>query len=240
MSIDLLKNTSDKVIKYLKKIIQEDPPTIGLIGTCGVGKSSTINAMFGTNLPTSPTIACTKNFIKNDFLAKTTQEHQLKLRVIDAPGLGEDIESDEKYLKEYKKELEKCDVILWIMTARNRATALDQVYLKNLLDFKDKITFGLNQVDLTDPLDWNNELNTPSKEQKKNIQEIVKDRKIRLEKTLNQEIAIIPYSAKTGYNLERLFVDLLKKSTKERKWLFSTIKNFKAEDFIPTLVENNI
>ena len=42
--------------------LRERPPTIGLVGVSGVGKSSTINSMFKTTLAVSHTVACTKEF----------------------------------------------------------------------------------------------------------------------------------------------------------------------------------
>jgi hypothetical protein len=54
---------SQREEEELARLVQElrqHPPTIGLVGVSGVGKSSTINRMFKTNLPISHTVACTK------------------------------------------------------------------------------------------------------------------------------------------------------------------------------------
>ncbi|NWN33694.1 GTP-binding protein, partial [Klebsiella michiganensis] len=76
--------------------------------------------------------------------------------------------------------LPKCDVALWIVAARNRALALDQMYLKRLEPYLDKIVFAISQVDLVDPLDWNQHDNLPSDTQKEHIDKIVRDRSSKL------------------------------------------------------------
>lgn len=89
------------------------------------------------------------------FKRGNAKDEELSLIVIDAPGLGEDIDNDPRYLEMYKTNLVQCDVILWIMTGRNRAVALDQMYLQQLSDFYSKIVFGINQVELVEPQAWN-------------------------------------------------------------------------------------
>lgn len=154
------------------------------MGVSGVGKSSTINAMFKTSLPVSHTVACTKEFWALKLDLKMTQGpaqgRGINLVVHDAPGLGEDLANDAQYLSMYREKLPDCDIILWILTARNRAVALDQHYLTQLEEFQDRIVFGLNQVDLVEPMNWPPGLPIPSVEQEKHIAEILKDRGRRL------------------------------------------------------------
>jgi ABC-type dipeptide/oligopeptide/nickel transport system ATPase component len=45
------------VLTEVAKELQQRPPVIGLVGVSGVGKSSTINKIFKTNLETSDTVA---------------------------------------------------------------------------------------------------------------------------------------------------------------------------------------
>ena len=57
---------TEQELERMKHVMQEAfkkrPPTIGVIGVSGVGKSTTINTLFKTNLPTSDTVRCTTEF----------------------------------------------------------------------------------------------------------------------------------------------------------------------------------
>jgi uncharacterized protein len=216
--------------------IDRKPLSIGVVGVSGVGKSSTINTMFRTDLPISHTVACTKEFRAVPMSVAVTEGpgtgSNAKLVVHDAPGLGEDTRRDPDYLAMYQKNLPECDIILWVMTARNRAIALDQQYLKQLMVFQERIVFGINQVDLVEPRNWNPRLPIPSVEQEANIREIIADRGARLSDTLGRKVEVIPYSNYMGYNLEWLFTSLIESCTTGRKWLYQGLKNFKLDDWI--------
>ena len=54
------------------------------------------------------------------------------------------------------------------MAARNRGLALDQRYLEELKSYHGRMVFGVNQVDLTEPMDWHPVVNGPSPEQERN------------------------------------------------------------------------
>lgn len=224
----------------MKKAVSEafrDPPTIGVIGVSGVGKSSTINAMFKTNLPISHTTACTAEFQDVDLKTEIRDEgvahgQAVALRVVDAPGLGEDIAKDPEYLAMYRRHLDRCDVILWVISARNRGIALDQQYLNKLKKYHKKIVFGINQIELVDPMNWSR-INMPSVEQEENLQIILDDREKRIQSVLNAPVRITLYSAQRGYNLQELFTNLIDSCNSKRAWMFGAIKSFSPEDFIP-------
>lgn len=223
--------------KAINEELKDNPPIIGLVGISGVGKSTTINKLFKTELPISHTKACTKEFKAIDLhltLNKSEMENPpVHLRVIDAPGLGEDIRNDPVYLKMYHQYLPNCDVVLWVMSAINRGIALDQQYLKELSNFHEKMVFGLNQVDLVEPMNWNRVINLPSEEMEENILNIEMDRLEKLSSFLNSNIRIISYSAKFGFNLEQLFALMIDACSTNRRWIFDSLKNFNYTEFIP-------
>lgn len=234
----------DKLARALTRELLTNPPTIGLVGRSGTGKSSTINALFRTDLPVSHVVACTKAFRTEELRVEVSSPADGRasalLNVVDAPGLGEDVARDPKYLEMYFANLPRCDVILWVLTARDRALALDQMYLKTLDGFTERMIFGVNQIDLVEPLDWNADLNLPSVEQEKNISAIVDDRKARLEAVLGRPLTVIPYAARQKYNLQELFTALVGASPTHRAWLFTAIKAFRPDEFVPVALRDEL
>ena len=212
------------------------PPTIGVIGLSGVGKSSTINAMFGTSLPVSATIRGTTKFISSD-ISVDTQElfggaAPAVLRVLDAPGLGEDIELDKKYLDYYRHHLKKCDAVIWVLAARNRALALDQRYLKTLKDRIPNLAVGINQADVISPMNWNDRINMPSPEQRQHLDAIRIDRQGRLSKVLGRRLNVVIYSASRYYGLFDLFNACVDQAAPDRRWMFEIIRKFSPDDWL--------
>jgi uncharacterized protein len=218
------------------------PPVIGVVGLSGVGKSSTINAMFGTTLPISHTVACTKALSVNDFeldLREGPAAGQLvRLRVVDAPGLGESISTDPAYLQMYEVHLSACDVVLWIFSATNRALILDQGYMQRFKQHLGKVVFAVNQVDGIGIDGWNHKINLPTADTKVLIEEILRDRKAKIFEAVGLETDVIAYSAQYGFRLQKLFRALIAKLPEDRKWLFENLRVFSYRDFLPTR-ENN-
>lgn len=237
MKSQISKEQIQQINASMRNEINSKPPKIGLCGVSGVGKSSTANRMFRTSLPTSDTVACTSKFIEKDISLNLVNGHgagiQTILRIEDAMGLGEDIRKDLEFLEGYKNNLPHVDVILYVSSARNRGVALDQQYLLELKEFAPKMVFGISQVDIVEPMNWNAKLNLPSKEQSENIEVICKDRASRFSAVLDREVKVIPYSSKTGYGIQKLFTELIMACPKERAWIFDGLKNFSYTDFIP-------
>lgn len=236
------------MIDSLVKSIESKPLRLGVVGTSGVGKSSTINALFGAELKISHTVACTKEFttvgVSVDLKIVTSNKRPL-LYVIDAPGLGESLSTDPRYISKYRDELPTCDSVLWLLAARNRGLALDQQYLKKLYEFCPNVVFGINQVDLVEPLDWETKLNLPSDRQLKFINEIEQDRREKIGEIIKDEVIIASFSAEKKYNLSILFSMLIDSLPSERKALYDLIRGFKVEDQFPaeainTLKQENI
>lgn len=217
--------------------VQRKPLTIIVIGVSGVGKSSVINRIFKSTLPVSHTVACTREFMSTDLSLQMTNGVaagiELSLRVIDCPGLGEDISKDPEYLDHYLKHLQEADITLFVSAARNRAVALEQKYLYVLKEAGYNMVFGLSQVDLVEPLNWNERLNLPSKEQANRIAEICEDRANRFGAILGKKVSLVPFSSRHGFGLQQLFTAMIFACPEQRAWLFDGLKAFKFSDFVP-------
>jgi hypothetical protein len=226
----------EKLASAIEAEFAKAPPTIAVVGLSGVGKSSAINAMFGTKRDVSATTRGTSRFHKRNFEIVSNRIYgtsvKCALRVIDAPGLGEDSALDKNYLKRYRQHLPEADIALWIVAARNRALALDQMYLKELADVLPHVVLGINQVDLIDPLSWNSAMNLPSREQAENMRTIVEDRRSKFSSVFSRELTAVPFCATKYYNLQALFKACLDEAPKNRRWMFEILKSFSTRDWL--------
>ena len=235
---DAAQSALDLIVGSIEQEFAARPPTIGIIGLSGVGKSTTINAMFGLSRRTSATIRGTNRFRADSIEYESDRVADAKVKCsfkfYDAVGLGEDTELDRKYLKRYREHLPKCDVAIWVLAARNRALALDQQYLAEIAKYLPNLqmVIAVNQVDLVDPLDWNERINMPSARQSAAIEEIVADRQEKLARYVKGDCPVVAYSAARYYNLQELFATCLRAAPPERRWMFELIKSFSTHDWL--------
>ena len=225
---DASQEDLDEISRELTRRVQEEPPPrIAMVGEAGVGKSSTLNALFNAGLKISHTHACTKTDIELTVdLTRDGDPWPRKLVVYDMPGLGESIQADRENLETYRKIIPKVDAFVWILDAQNRAIRSVQERLSQDIAAIDtglsKLVVALNKVDLVDPGEraWNPTFNVPDAEQKANIEGREADvREKLLEVVPDWSGATVAYSAIRRFRLSALFGAMFDAVPKERQWL---------------------
>lgn len=114
------------------------PLTVSIMGQTGVGKSSLLNALFDTSLPTSDDKPCTKD-ITSVPIGGIFKD---RLLFYDLPGIGETEEADERYLEQYRQMLLDSDVVIWAIHADNRSISFDLQALGKILEPFDEAKKG--------------------------------------------------------------------------------------------------
>lgn len=159
---------------------------ICFLGRTGNGKTTLINALYGTKFPTDPLVSCTKELYRVSILDNCPVGFD-SLTVFDTPGIGE-FSSDERYQKFYEEAVSECDCVI-LVTTFDRTDAPAQRLLLKLKPYikstKTKFIIVLNHIDSTiiasdkSYAPWDEVKNVPTQQCENNIKErmeILKDR----------------------------------------------------------------
>ncbi len=194
-----------------------------------MGKSSTINALFSTNLLVSTGVPGTKSAITTEVdipfkpIEEELQTPRGKLVIVDMPGLGESIAKDREHLRSYKRVLPTVDTALWILDD-DRDLAQIERYLQEIRkmvtpDVFDRIVFCINKVDrLTGPNGrWLDAVNAPDT----SMDKYIKAHTQRVSKILHvSDQKLVSYSAHKRYRLLALFHAIVEAVPYERRSSF--------------------
>jgi predicted GTPase len=178
---------------------------VAFFGKSGYGKSTTVNAFLGKAiLETSDTAACTRECQSLDFELSTG----CYLSLADFPGIGESEYRDAEYLKMYADFFRQTSVVVYIVRADMRGYSVDESAYQRLFKTdaeRKKVIFALNCCDKIEPINRGSSL-IPSEDQLWNIAaKISSVNTIFLPHNL-----VIPYSAETGWNMEKLAKAIVK------------------------------
>lgn len=221
------KQIDDLQLKLTKKIQEIPDPTIAFIGFTGVGKSSTLNALFNAGQDVSDVQACTQYAqVCTGNLEKYTGSKG-SINVYDMPGLGESIIKDKEHLELYERILPTCDVVVWTFHANDRTMTPMQNAIRDLInrigeDFTKHMIFVINKADTIAPGEtaWNTKINVPSKEQQSNIIEFEKYIEDRIHEILPKwNGQIVTYSAKRRFRLEQLMTAMVQAMPEKTRWV---------------------
>ena len=207
------------LIQWINSLVRvkNDTLTVLFFGKTGVGKSSTLNVLFGLNWATDHAVACTKK----PHIAYIDASHYSgfpykQVRVVDLPGIGESLAGDKKYMAYYKKWIPQADSLVWVTQANTRAYKRDEIFLKQLKPFFKKSLFlivALNKIDCLGVYEGEKpfqiETAEPSEDQIKLIPEKVDDIYNIFQGAINGSVIfnknhIVPYTSFYGWGLEKL------------------------------------
>ena len=146
------------------------------------------------------------------------------VRVLDMPGLGEDLDADEQHFETYRRVLRDVDAVVWILKADNRAMtnvqrSLERLVKDGVLD-PSKLVIALNQIDLLQPGTWDRRINLPTPEQELTIAKRREDVLEKIRKVVQlPERHVVAYSAHMFFNLDDLLEAMLGACDETRRWL---------------------
>lgn len=219
-------SSKEKIRQAIEKKIKEVKgytPRVGIFGSTGVGKSSLCNALFGRDVAlVSNVAACTRDIQEIHIPSEDGSEGGLT--ILDFPGVGETLEKDKEYYDLYKKNVEKLDLVVWVIKSDERAYAISQkVYNDILLPNIEKcpVVFFINQIDKIEPTEddegllWDKKSNTPIKEQLASVNQKI----IEVSKAFSVPASlIIPTSVKRKFNISEAMETIIDILPKEKKY----------------------
>lgn len=140
------------VVGLNELVFDESIPTVILSGKTGCGKTSTINALWGTSLATNRTASCTK-FPAVMHIEDEHNGNKVALNLVDLPGIAESMEANSLYRYFYYKYINKASLVLCLTQADRRAYKQDQLFYSdlianNILRQNQQVLLGINQADL--------------------------------------------------------------------------------------------
>lgn len=232
--------------KMLNNILKlkEQKINIMITGATGCGKSSTINALFNTQIA--------KVGVGVDPETMEITKYDLDNLVLwDSPGLGDGKEADNRHSKNIIKKLSECDehgnalidLVLVILdgSTRDLGTSyelINQVIIPNLGENKkDRILVAINQCDVAmKGRYWDVEENKPESKLADFLEEKVQSVRKRIKEGTGVDITPIYYSAgfkeegeeQRPYNLSKLLYFIIQHTPKEKRLAY--INNISEND----------
>lgn len=239
-SQEVTSDEKNEVMDLLSREIREKPFKVAVIGQSGVGKTSTIQSVFGVKPSSTNNIRAVAEGTRDVEEKIFDIEDGFSLSIADMPGLRNDILKDDKiYIPLYKEILPGCDLIVYIIDAHAKELGVDIKILRDTVipicqeaGITKNIIIAINKIDaigesfpeyLTNKeYHWNRKENKPTEVLANLIEERLRDIHRRLIKEgiydyidIKQSPAI---SAVYAFNMQG-FLDAILQSA--RGWVFA-------------------
>lgn len=242
---DIDELNKNKILKNIMKL-KEQKINIMITGATGCGKSSTINAMFDTEIA--------KVGVGVDPETMEIEKYELDNLILwDTPGLGDGKETDNRHSKNIIKKLSELDdqgkalidLVLVILDGGSRDLGtsyelINQVIIPNLGEDKEnRILVAINQADMAmKGRNWNYEKNEPNEQLVAFLEDKVCSVKNRVYEATGIRIEPIYYSAgykEEGeaqckpYNLSKLLYYIVKATPSKKRIIYANNINQDTE-----------
>jgi len=236
MSADMSEAEKNKMLKNVMRL-KEQKINLMITGATGCGKSSTINAMFDTEVA--------EVGVGVDPETMSIEKYELDNLVLwDTPGLGDGKEADNRHAKDIIKKLSEVDdegkalidLVLVILDGGSRDLGtsyelINNVIIPNLGEDKGRILVAINQADMAmKGRYWNHEKNAPEQTLVDFLEDKVDSVRERVYEATGVKIDPIYYSAgykeKGGeqcrpYNLSKLLYYIVKATPSEKRVVYA-------------------
>ena len=235
MNAAISEEDKKKMLKNVMRL-KEQKMNIMITGATGCGKSSTINAMFDTEVA--------KVGVGADPETMEIEKYELDNLILwDTPGLGDGKEADNRHAKNIIEKLSEVDengnalidLVLVILDGGSRDLGTSYELINNVIipnlgeDKKDRILVAINQADMAmKGRNWDYEKNEPNGQLVDFLEDKVRSIKDRVYEATGVKIEPIYYCAgyKEGdrqekpYNLSKLLYYIVKATPSEKRAVY--------------------
>ncbi len=216
----------ENIISHIERL-KKEKLNVMFVGATGVGKSSTINAIFNTEIA--------KAGVNVDPETANIQKYEIDNIILwDTPGLGDDPEKDKKYAAEIVRALKQTDrngellidevVVLIDGSNRDMKTAyeiIEQVVAPYIGDTK-RVIIAINQCDMAlKGRYWNYDANQPDEPLVSFLNEKVISVRNRIFESAGIMTNPIYYSALYNYNISKLLLTMITNMPEMKRFLFT-------------------
>ena len=218
------------LIENLEHIRQQEL-NIMFVGATGVGKSSTINSIFNTEIA--------KVGYSADPETATIEKYEIDNMILwDTPGLGDSPQNDQRYAvgianalkaKDDRGEL-LIDEVVVLIDASNRDMGTAYEVIENVvmpyIGNSERIIIAINQCDMAlKGRYWNYDKKQPEKQLLEFLNEKTMSVKSRIKESTGVTVDPIYYSALNHYNISKLLLTMLRSMPERKRFLFTDSLN---------------
>ena len=241
MNADINENEKSKLLKNVMRL-KDNKINIMITGATGCGKSSTINALFDTEVA--------KVGVGVDPETMEIEKYELDNLILwDTPGLGDGKEADNRHAKNIIHKLAEVDaqgnalidLVLVILDSGTRDLGTSYELINNVIipnlgaDKEGRILVALNQADMAmKGRNWDYDKNEPNSRLKAFLDEKAESVKNRIYEATGVKVNPIYYSAgfkeegemqNRPYNLSKLLYYIVKATPEEKRAVYVTTLN---------------